>query len=105
MQSALSGIDIALWDLKAKKLNVPIYELLGGRVRDKVRVYSWIGGNDPEDVEVQARERKQQGFTAVKMNATGSIDMLDSPTALDGAVERLKAVTSLGMDAGLGRSS
>ena len=104
MQSALSGIDIALWDLKAKKLNIPIYELLGGRVRDKVRVYSWIGGDNPEDVEAQARARKQQGFTAVKMNATGSINMLDSPKALDGAVERLKAVTALDMDAGLGRS-
>ena len=104
MQSALSGVDIALWDLKAKKLNVPIYELLGGRVRDKVRVYSWIGGDNPEDVEAQARARKEQGFTAVKMNATGSINMLDSPKALDGAVERLKAVTALGMDAGLGRS-
>lgn len=54
MQSALSGVDIALWDLKARKLNVPIYELLGGRVRDKVRVYSWIGGDTPRDVQAQA---------------------------------------------------
>ena len=54
MQSALSGIDIALWDLKARKLNVPIYELLGGRVRNKVRVYSWIGGDNPGDVQAQA---------------------------------------------------
>ena len=54
MQSALSGVDIALWDLKARKLNVPIYQLLGGRVRDKVRVYSWIGGDNPKDVEAQA---------------------------------------------------
>ena len=54
MQSALSGVDIALWDLKAKNLNVPVYELLGGRVRHKVRVYSWIGGDNPGDVEAQA---------------------------------------------------
>jgi galactonate dehydratase len=53
-QSALSGIDIALWDLKARKLNVPIYELLGGKVRDKLRVYAWIGGDRPGDVEAQA---------------------------------------------------
>ena len=54
IQSALSGIDIALWDLKARKLQVPIYELLGGRVRDKVKVYSWIGGDSPNDVREQA---------------------------------------------------
>lgn len=54
LMSALSGIDIALWDLKARKLNVPIYQLLGGKVRDKLRVYAWIGGDRPGDVEVQA---------------------------------------------------
>ena len=42
--SALSGIDIALWDLKGRKLGVPIYRLLGGKVRNKVQVYAWIGG-------------------------------------------------------------
>lgn len=52
--SALAGIDIALWDLKARKLGVPIYELLGGKVRDKLKVYAWIGGDRPSDVEAQA---------------------------------------------------
>ncbi len=52
--SALSGIDIALWDLKARKLGVPIYQLLGGKVRDKLKVYAWIGGDKPGDVEAQA---------------------------------------------------
>lgn len=68
--SALAGIDIALWDLKgktykifqglvtnifaARKLNLPIYELLGGKVRDKIKVYAWIGGDRPDDVEAQA---------------------------------------------------
>jgi len=52
--SALSGIDIALWDLKARKLNVPIYQLLGGKVRDKLKVYAWIGGDRPDDVKEQA---------------------------------------------------
>jgi galactonate dehydratase len=70
--SALAGIDIALWDLKgelyhktiiiatefspiiAKKLGVPIYQLLGGKLRTKVRVYAWIGGDTPADVENQA---------------------------------------------------
>jgi len=47
-------VDIALWDLKARKLGVPIYQLLGGKVRDKIRVYVWIGGDRPSDVEIQA---------------------------------------------------
>lgn len=54
LMSALSGLDIALWDLKARKLGVPIYQLLGGKVRDKMRVYAWIGGDRPTDVEAQA---------------------------------------------------
>jgi len=52
--SALAGIDIALWDLKARKLGVPIYQLLGGKVRDKLKVYAWIGGDRPADIEKQA---------------------------------------------------
>jgi galactonate dehydratase len=51
----------------ARKLNVPIYELLGGKVRDKLKVYAWIGGDRPSDVETAAKARLAQGFTAVKM--------------------------------------
>ncbi|KAI5847057.1 mandelate racemase/muconate lactonizing enzyme family protein [Morchella snyderi] len=100
-QSALSGIDIALWDLKARGLNVPIYELLGGKVREKVKVYAWIGGDKPSDVKLQAEARISQGFRAIKMNATGDIAWLDSPTALDSCVDRLQTVKSLGLDAGI----
>ncbi|KAH8895870.1 enolase C-terminal domain-like protein [Thozetella sp. PMI_491] len=99
--SALAGIDIALWDLKARKLGVPIYQLLGGKVRDTLKVYAWIGGDRPGDVELQAKARQGQGFQAVKMNATEDLGWLDSPSALHGCVERLKAVKGLGMDAGL----
>ncbi|KAJ5038814.1 uncharacterized protein L3040_006493 [Drepanopeziza brunnea f. sp. 'multigermtubi'] len=101
MMSALSGIDIALWDLKARRLGVPIYQLLGGKVRDALKVYAWIGGDRPDDVEIQAKGRQAQGFKAVKMNATEDIGWMDSPSALDSCVERLKAVKSLGMDAGI----
>jgi len=52
--SALSGIDIALWDLKARKMKVPVYQLLGGKVRTKCKVYCWIGGDRPKDIEVAA---------------------------------------------------
>ncbi|KAI1118480.1 galactonate dehydratase [Nemania sp. NC0429] len=99
--SALSGIDIALWDLKGKNLKVPVYELLGGKVRNKVQVYCWIGGDRPSDVEAAAKERLAQGFKCVKMNATDDLNWVDSPSSLDAAVERLKIVKSLGLDAGL----
>ena len=71
--SALSGIDIALWDLKARKLGVPVWQLLGGKVRERVAVYAWIGGDRPSDIESAAKARLAQGFKAIKMNATEDI--------------------------------
>ncbi|KAH8165961.1 hypothetical protein CIB48_g2301 [Xylaria polymorpha] len=99
--SALSGVDIALWDLKGKNLKVPVYELLGGKVRNEVQVYCWIGGDRPSDVESAAKARLAQGLKCVKMNATEDLNWVDSPSSLDAAVERLKIVKSLGLDAGL----
>src|SRR5690348_9821311 len=60
LTSALSGIDQALWDIKGKLLGVPVYELLGGPTRQRIRVYAHAG--TPELI----RERKAQGFTAFK---------------------------------------
>ncbi|KAH7012792.1 D-galactonate dehydratase [Macrophomina phaseolina] len=97
--SALSGIDIALWDMKARKLNVPLYHLLGGKVRNKIRVYAWIGGDRPNEVEIQAQARKEQGFRAVKMNGTGDTAWLDSPSVLKEVIGRLETVKALGLDA------
>ena len=99
--SALSGIDIALWDLLARRLKLPLYVVLGGAVRNKIKVYSWIGGDRPKDVEAAAKERYAQGFRAVKMNATEDVDWLDSPKSLETSVERCKRVKDLGMDVGL----
>jgi galactonate dehydratase len=96
--SALSGIDIALWDLKARKLRIPLYQLLGGKVRNKVQVYAWIGGDRPCSVAEAAKARLAQGFKAVKMNATEDVGWLDSPSKLDSAVDRVKTVKGLGMD-------
>src|SRR6478752_10361564 len=68
--SALAGIDQALWDIKGKALNRPVHALLGGQVRDRIKVYSWIGGDRPSDTAAMAKECGARGFTAVKMNAT-----------------------------------
>ncbi|WVQ66888.1 hypothetical protein V866_001829 [Kwoniella sp. B9012] len=101
LMSAMSGVDIALWDIKGKVLGVPVWELLGGKIRERCDVYGWVGGDRPSDVLEQAKVRKAQGFTRVKMNATESIGWLDSPHALDETVKRLAEVKSIGIDAGL----
>ncbi len=70
--SAISAIDIALWDIKGKTLGVPVYQLLGGPYRDKVQLYAnyWFteGDHAPQDYARQARETIAQGFTALKFD-------------------------------------
>jgi galactonate dehydratase len=73
--SAISGIEQALWDIKGKALGVPVYELMGGAVRDKMRIYAWVGGDIPEDVSRHAKKRIDAGFTAVKMNVAGQLEV------------------------------
>ncbi|MFA1611002.1 galactonate dehydratase [Halobellus rubicundus] len=92
LMSAIAGIDQALWDLKGKQFGAPVYELLGGRARDRVRVYQWVGGDRPAGVAEAAREKVDQGFTALKMNATPELRRVDAPEAVDAARERLAAV-------------
>ncbi|MET7802636.1 galactonate dehydratase [Streptomyces decoyicus] len=92
LSSAVAGIDQALWDIKGKALGVPVHELLGGAVRDRMRTYSWIAGDEPERVAEHARERMAQGFDAVKMNGTGRVRALESKAELDMLVGRVAAV-------------
>lgn len=100
--SAIAGIEQALWDIKGKTLGVPVYELLGGAVRDKVRVYAWIGGDDPAEVATEALARKAAGYTAIKMNAVGALAWVDSHGALDEAGARAAAVReACGKDFGI----
>lgn len=92
MMSAISGIDQALWDIKGKALGVPVFQLLGGACRDRMRVYSWVGGDRPCDVGTAALERKKAGFTAVKMNATEELQFIDSYEKVDAVLERMGAI-------------
>ncbi len=101
LMSALSGLDQALWDLAGKALDVPVWRLLGGQVRDRVPAYAWIGGDRPSEVAEAAAARREQGFKAVKMNATAEVGWLESPEALDGALERVAAVKAQGLDVAL----
>ncbi|NMB45797.1 MAG: galactonate dehydratase [Firmicutes bacterium] len=103
LTSAISGIEQALWDIKGKYYDVPIYELLGGAARERIRVYTWIGGDRPTDVAEAAREAVAVGFTAVKMNATEEMHYVDSLAKVDAAVERLAVVReAVGDEIGIG---
>ncbi len=73
VMSAIAAIDIALWDIKGKKLGVPVYELLGGRYRDKVRTYPAIFKFTPEDMAAECVKLKERGFTAARLMITGDI--------------------------------
>jgi galactonate dehydratase len=92
LMSAIAGIDQALWDIKGKSLGVPVYELIGGKVRNHVRVYSWVGGDRPSDVGLAAKERLTAGFTAIKMNASEEMHWIDTHAKVDAILERVQAV-------------
>jgi galactonate dehydratase len=98
LSSAASGVDQALWDIKGKRLGVPVWQLLGGRVRDKIEVYSWIGGDGLGPLVDAARQRLSQGFRAIKMNGTPEMKWLDSSHALDSVLERVALVKELGLE-------
>lgn len=103
LSSAISGIEQALWDIKGKFYNAPVYDLLGGACRDRTRVYCWIGGDRPSDVGEAARQQVAAGFTAVKMNATEEMHYIDSLSKVDEAIARIAAVReAVGKDVGIG---
>ncbi|MBS1920516.1 MAG: galactonate dehydratase [Bacteroidetes bacterium] len=83
LMSAISGIEQALWDIKGKALGVPVYEMLGGSVRDKMRIYAWIGGDTAEHLSQQARERIDAGFTAIKLNIAGQLEIQPTPKKIN----------------------
>lgn len=89
--SAVSGIDQALWDLKGRSLGVPVHQLLGGHVRDRIRVYGWVGGDDPSGIADAIAAQLAVGLTAVKMNASGVIGPNASVAELDAVVQRVAA--------------
>lgn len=97
--SAIAGIDQALWDIKGKAYNAPVYELLGGACRDKLRVYRWIGGDRPSDIQAAALEARSQGYSAVKMNATEELHYIDSFKKVEAVCQRVAAIRdALGYD-------
>jgi galactonate dehydratase len=101
IMSALAGLEQALWDLKGRVLGVPVWQMLGGKVRNKVRSYAWIGGDRPHEIAAAAGGRKEQGFDAVKMNATAELQWIGTSKQFKEVVERVEAAQAQGMDVGL----
>ena len=92
VSGALSAVDIALWDIKGQRLQAPIWELLGGRCRDRVRLHLLMEGGTPEEVYARAKSAVAEGFTALKFDPlpAGFQDM--SQAGLVGAaVDRVAA--------------
>lgn len=89
LASAVAGVDQALWDLKGKRLGVPVHDLLGGAVRERIRAYGWVGGDDPLEVAEHISRQVEVGLTAVKMNASGKMGPNGSVAEIDGVVRRV----------------
>ena len=103
LMSAIAGIDQALWDIKGKALGLPVHDLLGGRVRDRIGVYSWIGGDRPSDTAAAARGAVERGFRAVKMNGTEEMAYIDTRDKVAHAAENVAAVReAVGSNVGIG---
>jgi galactonate dehydratase len=102
LMSAIAGIDQALWDLKGKRYGLSVHQMLGGKVRDRVQVYSWVGGDQPAQVASAAKEKQSQGYKAIKMNACAELHYIDSPAKLDEIVQRVGSVReAVGNDFGI----
>jgi len=89
LMSAISGIDMALWDIKGKFHDAPVHALLGGPVRHKVRSYCWIGGDRPANLVEDARALMKAGFDACKMNVVEELQIVDTGKKVDAIVARL----------------
>ncbi|MEV7700800.1 galactonate dehydratase [Streptomyces sp. NPDC001110] len=91
LSSAVSGLDQALWDIAGKVYGAPVHQLLGGPVRDRVRAYTWVGGDEPTQIAEAVREQVEAGFTAVKMNASGRMNRLATTRDIAEVVSRAAA--------------
>ncbi len=86
LMSAIAGIDQALWDIKGKVLGAPVYQLLGGLVRDRMKMYSWVGGDRPADVIAGIRKLQGIGFNTFKLNGCEEMGLIDTSKTVDAAV-------------------
>ncbi|WP_045767374.1 galactonate dehydratase [Xanthomonas albilineans] len=92
LMSAIAGIDQALWDIKGKTLGVPVYELLGGLVRERMKTYRWVGGDRPAATIAQIQNYRDLGFDTFKFNGTEEMKLIDGPRAVDAAIAKVAQI-------------
>lgn len=92
LMSAISGIEQAMWDITGKMFGLPVHRMLGGAVREKMRVYSWIGGDRPSEVVEAARGKMDAGMNAVKMNGTAEMAWIDNFSKIEEVLSRVQAL-------------
>jgi L-alanine-DL-glutamate epimerase-like enolase superfamily enzyme len=90
--SAISAIDIALWDIKGKALGVPVYQLLGGLAREKAVCYAHINGRTPEALAEAAREKVREGWKFVRFGVPSEGDILEPARAMRQTIQQFAAV-------------
>jgi L-alanine-DL-glutamate epimerase-like enolase superfamily enzyme len=92
LTAAISALDIALWDIKGKALGVPVYELLGGRVRDKVVAYPHNSGATTEQLVESCLQSKEEGWKFVRWGLPNDGDILEPRRAVLAAIEQFQAI-------------
>ena len=92
--AAVSAVDIALWDIKGKALNVPVYELLGGRTRDKVVCYPHNGGGTIDALVESCRKTHEVGWKFVRWGLADGADKgtFEPRRAIQHGVEQVQAI-------------
>ena len=91
LSSAVAGIDQALWDIAGQAYGAPVHALLGGPLRDRARVYAWVGGDEPAELTDAIAAHVEAGMTAVKMNASGRLSPVPTAAEVNDVVRRVSA--------------
>lgn len=90
--STIAGIDQALWDIKGRYYHAPVYEMLGGKVKDKIKVYRSIHGDTPEEVAEDARQAVREGYKVIKTSPTDPTHYVDTLQSVNKLVEKVGAI-------------
>ncbi|MFK7694142.1 galactonate dehydratase [Paenibacillus sp. HJGM_3] len=90
--SAISGLEQAMWDILGKSLGTPVYQLLGGAVRSRIRMYKGVGGIVADEAYTMSKRLRAEGFTMVKTGLEGMAHLIESPSWIARQVDRIERI-------------